>query len=320
MRVGIFTYHFSDNYGALMQAYALRNFIGSMGHDAFFVPYHPSYVEEGGKLKVRKPLSKDNAKILYLKLVDVKERIFGNKAMKEGFDLFRSEKLGITTSGISVSSELDCIISTCDILVTGSDQVWRPSDHFGLDPAYYLGFPFPVSARRVSYAPSFGTDTLNSSVKDSVSKLLDEIDYISVREASGKDIVASLTGQVPEVVPDPTFLADSFDGILEEYPRADNDAYVFSYVLRSADGISSAAQTVADMLGSALLSPHNPHRRWKKIGSTVYPSPGQWLWLLKNSKYVVTNSFHGVALSVLLQKEFIYVPLQGEKSEFWAQS
>jgi len=320
MKVGIFTYHFSDNYGALFQAYALRHYLRSVGFYADFVPYHPAYVEEGGDLNYSRPFSKDNAKIIYLKIVSAKERLFGNRELKQGFSDFKASALGLSGRSYRASDELFSEVGACDFLVTGSDQVWRPSDHYGVDPVYYLAFPFVYSGKRISYAPSFGTDTLAGKYQSEVSELLREMDAISVREESGADIVEGLVSVRPKVVPDPTFLLESYDDVAKPYPLPADGKFVFTYALRSGDVIRGVSCEIANKVGANLYSPHNPHRRWKSIGKTVYPCPKQWLWLLTNASYVVTNSFHGVALSILQNKTFVYVPLAGDKSDFNARA
>ena len=104
MKIGILTYHFSDNYGALFQAYALRHWLKSQGGEAEFINYHPDYVEQGGEFNYKKPLTKENLKIIYLKMTQIKEMLFGNKQQKENFNLFRKDVLGVNTS-------FSCILS-----------------------------------------------------------------------------------------------------------------------------------------------------------------------------------------------------------------
>ena len=96
MRVGILTYHFSDNYGALFQAYALRQWFLDQGHKAEFVNYHPDHVEGGGDIQFDNLFSRKNLKVLYLKLSRLKGKWFGNRQQQDNFDHFRHEFLGVT--------------------------------------------------------------------------------------------------------------------------------------------------------------------------------------------------------------------------------
>lgn len=319
MRIGIVTYHFSDNYGALFQAYALRQWFILQGHHAEFINYQPDYVEGGGVFNLTRPISKDNLKILFLKLTGLKEHFFGKKFLKLGFENFKHDKLGVISERFSFSTELDDTLDNYDLLVCGSDQIWKPSEHYGVDQVYYLDFSSKSTLpRRISYAPSFGTDFLNTEFHQAVGAAIKKLDGISVRERSGCDIVKELIGIMPLCVPDPTLLLTDYKQIMEPYPVRPGK-YVFSYILRSREVVGRVAEQLAARLDAELYSPHNPHRRWREIGQTVYPCPSQWLSLLNSAEFVVTNSFHGAALSIVLNKPFVVIGLQGEKSEFNAR-
>lgn len=314
MRVGILTYHFSENYGALFQAYALRKWFLEQGHDAEFVNYHPDHVEGGGNFQLNNLFSKKNAKVLYLKISTLKRKWLGNKKQKDDFDYFRKHYLGVVEPEYKSISELESAALKFDLLVCGSDQVWNPSEQYGLDPAYFLNFSTSnPNARRISYAPSFGRSTIDSSYYQQLTDLIHGLDGVSVREQSGAEIVHTLLGYKPICVPDPTFLLEDYSHITTPYPLA-STKYVFCYGLRSRAIIGSVAESIAKQLNADLYSPYNPHRRWKEIGETVYPCPRQWLYLMRNAEFVVTNSFHGTALAILLNKPFVVVGLNDSKA------
>lgn len=320
MKVGILTYHFSDNYGALFQAYALKKWFENRGHEVCFINYQPSYVEEGGGFNLKKPFSKDNLKILFLKAVTLREKLLGNKEQKKNFTAFRDGYLQTSGSVLHNKRDVEQNLSGFQLFVCGSDQIWKPSEHFGVDPVYFLDFKQSndSAARKISYAPSFGKSTLDIEYQKETAELIKKLDGVSVREESGVNIVKELADIDPVCVPDPTILLNDYTEIMKPY-AVDTKDYVFCYALRSREAIGDVAEGVANALGAALYSPHNPHRRWKQIGETVYPCPRQWLYLLNNSKYVVTNSFHGTALSILLNKPFVVVGLQGKKETFNAR-
>lgn len=213
MKIGILTYHFSDNYGALMQAYALRNWFLGRGVTAEFVNYHPDYVEEGGPLdRPWKPeLWRKNATIFYMKLSHLQRQLFGDRAQRIGFAQFRQEHLGVKGPRLRHAAELRRGIGNFDMLVCGSDQIWNPSIQRGLDPVYFLDISGSEAARKVAY------------------------------------------------------------------------------------------------------SPRNTHQRWRDIGQGVVPGPVEWLVMLSRARLVVSNSFHGVALSLVLNKPFIAVALPGKR-------
>ncbi len=313
MKIGLLTYHFSENYGALFQAYALREWFLSQGHDAEFINYHPEHVEGGGDINLKKLFSKRNLKVIYLKLSTLKNKLFGNSEQHNKFELFRSEYLAVAKPTYKTIEDIEKAHLNYDLLVCGSDQIWNPSEQFGLDPVYFLNFKIDnAKVRRISYAPSFGRSEIQTQYHKTLINFLDKLDGVSIREESGVSIINNLTGINPVCVPDPTILITDYSSIMTPYTTQKKN-YVFCYTLRSSNVIAEVAQKISAKFGSALYSPYNTHRRWKEIGETVYPCPRQWLYLLNNSEFVVTNSFHGAALSIILNKPFVIVGLQGNK-------
>lgn len=311
MKVRLLTYHFSDNYGALFQAYALREWFLRRGHDAEFINYHPRYVEEGGDfdqlLDLRK--WKKNLTIGYLKLSHTYWSVFGSARQRLAFDTFRRDYLGVTGARLLDAGALG--EENADLLLCGSDQIWNPSVQKGLDPVYFLEFAGASRARRISYAPSFGRAALEPAFHAEAGRLIGNLDAVSVREQSGVKIIRELTGRDAQCVPDPTILLGDFNDLLGQ--RAHPGQHVFCYALRSAEGIREVAVHVARTDGTPLISPVSSRQRWKPIGTAVEPGPVEWLRMLDSSATVVTNSFHGVALSIILNKPFLAVVLPGKK-------
>lgn len=313
MRVRLLTYHFSDNFGALMQAYALRQWFLRRGFDTEFINYHPRYVEEGGDFdqlfSVRK--CRKNLTILYMKLMYLRRRLFGNHELLRALDSFRREQLGVKGPRLENTDQLsDQVIG--DLLVCGSDQIWNPSVQHGLDPAYFLAFDVPGKVRRISYAASFGKSSLDSEYQEQAARLLSSLDGVSVREESGVGIVREVVQKDAACVPDPTILLGDFSELLKTTAEIQSD-HVFCYALRTGEVIADIAKVVGEELQVGVVSPYNSHRRWPEIGSTIYPSPAEWLQYLNKASFVVSNSFHGVALSILLQKPFAAIALPGKK-------
>lgn len=318
MKVGILTYHFSDNFGALLQAYALRRFIIAQGHEAEFVNYHPAYVEDGGDFLPMGSLAnlKANIKILYLRLTAMQRKLFGNREQARRFEHFRMQLLGVS-GPVFQSLESLSAAPQYDLLIAGSDQIWNPSAQKGLDPVYFLAFG-PQGCRRISYAASFGRDSIPEGYHAEAGRLLAGLDAIAVREQSGVGIVAVASGRVAECTPDPTLLHADYDELLG-ISNEPNSGHVFCYALRTGQGVREAAELVSGELNAPILSPYNVHRRWREIGATVYPGPSEWLSLVRNAGFVVTNSFHGAVFAIVFRKPFVVVGLPGSKAELNAR-
>jgi hypothetical protein len=320
-RVGIFTYHYSENVGALMQAYGLREWLRNQGVDADFVNYHPDYVEGGGSLRnLFAPRNfKSNLKVAFLKLTNFKRALFEDKSQLEQIRRFQREKLGVIGPVLKSYAEVNAFLTTpagrFDALICGSDQIWSPSVQFGIDPVYYLHFGDGAQgAKIISYAPSFGRAELDSKYDAKAREYLAGFDSLSVREPSGGAIVERLTGRLSAVVADPAVLLGDFTSLLHDLTEPVSNGHVFCYALRSGDGVREVSALASRSLGREILSPYNPHRRWTEIGKTIKPSPSGWVANLANSGFVVTNSFHGTVFSILFRKPFITVGLPGKRA------
>ncbi len=325
MKVGLLTYHFSDNYGALFQAYSLRKWLHDRGVEAQFVNYHPTYVEEGGRLdRPWKPaLWRKNATILYMKQAHLRRRLFGDRAQHARFEVFRREVLGVTGPRLRQAEDLAPEMARYDMLVCGSDQIWNPSIQRGLDPVYFLDIPGTDHTRKAAYAPSFGRTNIEPAYHAQLHRLVSGLHGISVREATGLDILetAGIARDRALVVPDPTVLLGRFDELLvsgsEGRPAPDDS--VFCYALRTDETIREVAEEAARLTGGPLRAPRSTHQRWRDVGEGIAPGPVEWLQALARARMVVSNSFHGVALSVVLNRPFVAVGLPGKRASLNAR-
>ena len=316
LKIGLLTYHFSDNYGALYQAYSLREWFRKRGTEADFIPYHPAYVEDGGPFdQIWNPrLWRKNATILYMKLSQRQRQLFGNKSMQAGFETFRREHLGVTSAPLPTRDALRAQVAGFDMLVCGSDQIWNPSVQRGLDPVYFLDIPGAEQTRKLAYAPSFGRSDIEAKYHAELARLARGLDGLSVREASGRAILtaAGIAPETIEVVPDPTLLLGRFDTLLG--PERGTQDTVFCYALRTDAVIRPLAEAVSGQLGVRLVSARGNRQRWRDIGTGIVPTPVEWLRMLAQARFVVSNSFHGVALSIALNRPFLAAELPGRKA------
>ncbi|WP_158693529.1 polysaccharide pyruvyl transferase family protein [Neorhizobium alkalisoli] len=318
-RIGILTYHFSENFGALMQAYGLRQWLIEQGHQAEFVNYHPRYVEEGGDFeRLLSPSAfRRNLKVAYLRLSTLQRRLFGSRLQAEQFENFRRDALGVAGPRLFTQADVEAFFATqagsFDMLVCGSDQIWNPSSQKGLDPVYFLAMRDAAKARHVSYAPSFGKGSLDPAFDNEVRRFVSGIDGLSVREESGVEIVERITARKAECVPDPAILLGDFSKLIQRAEPV-GQGHVFCYALRTGDGIRQVAEMISQEKAAPVVSPYNTHRRWREIGETVFPSPSGWVAMIDRSTFVVTNSFHGTVLAILQNKPFLTVGLPGAKS------
>ena len=311
VKAGILTFHWAENYGAILQVYALQTALERIGCDVKIIDYQPDYLMNGGRWLW--PVSRRNlyadAGILLLRTKWIRSLVTGRKRHLR-FEDFRARYLRFTARKYQTLQELRERLPVFDMLVCGSDQIWNPPLRFGVDPAFYLTFG-PRTCRRVSFAPSFGSATIDPDYREEIKQLLSNLDAISVRERSGVDIVEELAGRRAAWMPDPTLLLVDYENIMIKPVET---GFIFTYALRSGRPIEHIKRLVAKHLGLPIIKPVNPEVHWLSRGRRVQIGPSRWLGYLANANVVITNSFHGTVFSILFKKQFIAVDISGRNS------
>lgn len=300
LKVGILTFHAVSNYGAVLQAYGLMRYLQEQGHEVELIDYQPDYLMRRYRLSARAMLHP----ISWFKWV---------KSVR--FQKFRRQHLSVGTRMYRSEIELADAAEQYDVVITGSDQVWNPeiAKPPMVDSAFFLNF-VGEGARRISYAASFGVDSIPEEFHSQVRELLSRMDAIAIREQSGKDIICGLIGEHAEVevVPDPTLLLESYENLVKK-PSVDH--YVFVYRVQTSSLVEKVARATAAHCGSSLVKGFNTIRFWKEGAKVVLPAPQSWLGYIKHADVVVTNSFHGTIFSILFRKKFFTVSLTGKAAK-----
>lgn len=297
MKIGTLNYHNAYNYGAVFQAAALQNIIESLGHDCHIIDYKNESVEEQYKYKPltlnRSFLSNLRANIVIMPFIRKKKQNFEK--------WFRSYK----ATGRVQKDELASLADDFDKIVVGSDQVWNMKCQ-GEDLSFLLNFA--PNEKKIAYAASFGTYDINPKYESVFQYCLSGFKAISTREERGTEIVKQLTGKETPCVMDPVLLIGRE---FWEKCMADsviNEEYIFVYQLGHGTEIPVFTKLLAKELKlpmvfvTAHIGNIVKYRFKDKNKSTA--SPEEFLRLLANSKYVVTNSFHATALALLFKKQF----------------
>ena len=289
MKIGIITFHWASNYGALLQSYALQQFFINNGHDAEIINYKPHKYDFNYKYYITHPW-----KIKELFKVDLPL-----KAIEKKIASFRDSKLRQTKRFYSYE-ELVQANFDYDVYVSGSDQILNPSfTLFGEGKptsAYYLGFA-PENMCRIGYAVSFGCTEYPEPAKQHAIQWIKNFDHIGVRENSGLNILNSLHSTVPvAVVPDPTLLLgkDIFNDCNLHEDKS-NGEYYYVHVLRSRNLDFKDIDTTKCIEG-------------EKLGALSIPS---WLNYIYNSKALITNSYHAMIMAILMHRKFVVIMESG---------
>lgn len=321
-KVGILTTYFSRNYGAALQAYALRRAVQSLGFQADILPYHSRRRERYVLDAARQPVPESPGTWVRRRLRNLRVKLFGNGLRKEdlaareqAFARFVDTYL-LPADGVYESPEsflravprLDYAAYIC-----GSDQIWNPLCH-NFDPVYFLNFP--TTALRLSYAPSIALNTLSDRELRRIAANIATLDALSVRERDAKDLLQPYLPDRPiEVVIDPTFLLRPDEWGVLQTRRPLPDRYILVYLLEynalPKDAVRCIREYARAHKAEILCLPYTRLSFGRSVRAQyLYDvAPDEFIALLRGALCVFTNSFHATALSINHNREF-YVFLQ----------
>lgn len=191
-------------------------------------------------------------------------------------------------------------------VICGSDQIWSATSVY-IDPLYYLSY-FPKE-KRVAYAPSFGKKAIPNYNKKVIKNYLKEINYLSVREIEGQNIIRNLINKEVEVLIDPTLLLNKEEWKeVYETRRIIAEKYILFYFLdEPSQNMLKKLKKIVDNYNEKIIVIPNVIKQITKISenvSTVDSGPLEFLNLLFNAEFVCTDSFHGMLFSINFNKKF----------------
>ena len=289
-RIGMMTFLHNDNYGSILQAWALQCTLHGMGFDAVHIDYAPSKQE-----KIRNLLMSGNSPKLILEGIRKKS---ATGKMQGGFDEFRHEYIR-TTAVCRDHAALAKAAEGFDVLVCGSDQIWSP---VWLNPAYFLDF---TDKPKVSYAPSLGVKDMPSPAKQrKIARLVKRFSAVSVREREGADLIERMTGLEPVVLPDPVMLVPKEDWQSVMDKDIPQEKYVLCYFIGDNPSYwEKVAEVAAHEQCAVRVIPRTEGARNAGYPLEENVPPQRWLGLIEGAAHVVTDSFHGATFSAILNKK-----------------
>lgn len=300
-RIALITWFSYHNYGSALQVSALHEVLGRLPYHVDVVDYQPK-----GKYTGRQDQGKslglfvDYARKGMVKLTDA---VYSPAGRERLFDSFLVERLSFTDPCPTLA-ELEGLNDQYDIFVCGSDQIWAPNV---FDPHYFLDFAGD-DRLKVAYAPSVGLPRVDDrDVARQMARLCGRIDALSTREESGSRIVSGLTEREVATVLDPTLLLgrDDWAKVAGESGLHVDGRYLLAYMLGHDEAQWRRVYALGRRLGLPVRVIPVFGRDLRREGCIKEPvGPREFVWLLANASYVCTDSFHGVAFSVNLGREF----------------
>lgn len=303
-RVGILTFHTALNYGAVLQTYALQNFLKENGIENDIIDYQCPYIE-----KCYRPFFVSDGQIINS---IVRGILFGHiiRKKRRNFNNFVNSRLSLSKK-VYNTSDMNNIKGDYTYFITGSDQVWSPVSA-GFDEMYFL--PFADKNQKYSYAASIGTSELSNEQKLLFEQRLKDYELISVREENAKSLLTemNLTKEI-EVNVDPTLLLrkESWEALISKNEFTEPYLLIFN-VEKPINDVEFAKKIAKN---NNLKVVYINERTIKKDSDIIYKeavSPEEFLSLFAHAEMVVTNSFHGTVFSIIFQKQF-FVELDNKK-------
>lgn len=299
MKIAIITFHRVNNYGAVLQNFALQKALIDKGHVVEVVDYQCDYIYKPWRLINLKNKG----------FINYFMGIFGHITYK-----FRTKNMNNFRSQINYThritrKELKDICDHFDLFIVGSDQVWNPKLTGG-DTTFLLDF-IDNKYKKASYAASLGGSEIPEKYFLEYSNLWKEFGYLSIREESAGEFVSKLTHREVPTVVDPTMLLTPKEWIELAKGESERHPYLLMYQLSFSNRMIDYAKALAKKYDLKIICLPFPMGKPMKAKLNFTAGPTEFLALFKNASYILTNSFHGTVFSVLFKKQFYVEVSQG---------
>lgn len=328
MKVGIITFHFPYNCGAVLQCFALQTVLESMDYEASVINYRPWY-HQNRYTPLKNPVYwggrcfANPGKTIVHRLYHGADgflrtvhswRNYPEASKKENkFRPFVKKYLNETRVYRTLKG-LQKKPPVCGAYIAGSDQLWNTAiTDGGFDGAYFLKFG-SKDTLRMTY--SVGVDLSKvASPEKKLTGYLEGLDVISMREEKWAPVVEEASsGKLPVHIDlDPTLLlkAEEYTEHLTQGLPVESEPYILTYTMggETQKQIYNAAKMLSEKLKMRVIDVSgDPGFMNRKVKDNRLCGPDEFVQYIKNASYVVTNSFHGTVFSILFQKKFVTIP------------
>ena len=296
MKTLTITLHDTDNCGSSLQAFALQHFLITHGIDNEIIDYVPSYTQNNGS-----PFKTFIRNIIFRKSYLQRRKKFQN---------FINKNLKLTKRKYKTYQELENNPPQADIYITGSDQLWNNSYACGNDPAFYLGFVNKEDTQKISYAVSIGKCNVNENDLKLVKEYGNDFKWISLREKINVKDVEKVVNKVPIVhVCDPVLLNDAKEYDKIKKFRIIEEKYILVYVAQAINKaeLNRIVKEIAKKDGLKIVFIGTYRSKCDCDFHVKDMDPGDFLSLIYNAEYIISNSFHATMFSLIYNKQFIAI-------------
>lgn len=294
MKTVTITLHDTDNCGSSLQAYALQHFLILNNIDNEIIDYVPEYVTNNG----------NKIKTIIRKIIYYKE----SKNRKIKFDKFVTNYLVLSKKKYSNYKELCEDFPKADCYITGSDQLWNSMYGCGQDPAFYLNFV--KERKKIAYAVSLGREEIPDENLSLVKKYAQDYSWISVREKSSVDQVKKVVENVEvDYVCDPVLLNEAKEYEIIKNDKIINEKYILLYMAQipNSSFMNEIIEKIKKQINGKIVLIGSYRNRCQCDMHIRDVAPGEFLSLIFNAEYIISNSFHATMFSLIYEKQFLSI-------------
>ena len=312
--IGVCIKYYNENYGGMLQAYATTKLLDKMGIDYELIRYKKKITLSGVIKSVPRcfngVLQHEKKELVQKKISKVLHNDFkrNDDIRLEAFHKFSDNNFKKVSPIYFGMDALKKGASKYSAVVSGSDQLWSPS---GLPTNFYNLMFVPDKTRKITIASSFGVRNIPWYQKNRTKLFLQRIDYISMREIRGSEIVRELIGRKVPTILDPVFLfsADEWRKMIKS-EEIYKESYIFAYFLGTNQQYRQEVKKAANELGCKIVTIRHADQYVKEDESfgdyAPYDvDPAKFLNLLRNASYVCTDSFHASVFAIINHLPFI---------------
>lgn len=296
----IVTFHCCPNYGAILQTYGLYQFLKNIFKEVEVLNYQPKSLMDEYKNINTYSLNSIVASVWALPSFLRKKKRFSKFI----------QRINLSSSLYSDSNQIEN--TSAQYCFVGSDQIWNPEITKGFDKVYFGKIAHKKTYKVISYAASFGKSEFTNNELKLLKSLLSGVDVVSVREEGAKRLLDTRLNIQSQVVLDPTLLAGCacFRPFVHNVSNAGDYLFVYTLDQKPETVIRPLARKIANRQNLKIIEINGNRKALRLVEHQVIYDAGpiEFLTYLANAKYVVTDSFHGTAFSLLFHRNFITVP------------
>lgn len=306
-RAGILTFHCSDNYGAMLQAYGLKQYLCSHGIKTDIVPYEPPYMTGRHWWIPYVPMGEKSKWLRFARSGWKSHRRMGMDFFKLRKNMRDFRKKYLLSKGqrrLFFPNQLKRL--SYQAYIVGSDQIWNPDITCGLRKEYFGAFENEKKEKVIAYAASLGGASLSGEYDEEFSELLKNVDAVSTREEAAVSYINQFYKKKVTAVLDPVFFLKR-----EEWEKVeklpDREGYILVHMTERTQEIVDYTKKLSLDTGLPVVELRtNMGGITEESFSVVYTAgPAEFLGYIHKADYVVTNSFHMTAFSIIYQKRFM---------------